>query len=83
MCNFIGGRLTCVLLLMELAGAAYKLVSEVMRVTKGANVLIVADTATGEDIVKATADACAILGAKAAVMWFQTRAALSLYYVLK
>lgn len=53
---------------MELAEATYKLVSEVMRIKKGESVLIVADTTSDERIVKATADACAILGAKAAVM---------------
>lgn len=57
---------------MELAEATYKLASEVMRIKKGESVLIVADTASDERIVKATADACAILGAKAAVMWFET-----------
>lgn len=57
---------------MELAGAAYKLATEVMRVRKGESVLIVADTASDENVVKATADACAVVGAEAAVMWFET-----------
>jgi leucyl aminopeptidase (aminopeptidase T) len=57
---------------MELAGAAYKLASEIMRIKKGESVLIYADTASDENVVKATADACAVLGAKAAVMWFET-----------
>jgi len=45
---------------MELAAAAYKLASEVMRVEKGESVLILADTASDEKVVKATANACAI-----------------------
>lgn len=57
---------------MELAAAAYKLASEVMRVKKGESVLIYADTASDEKVVKATANACTILGAKTAVMWFET-----------
>ncbi len=57
---------------MELAEAAYKLVSEVMLIKKGESILIYADTASDEKVVKATADACAILGAKAAIMWFRT-----------
>jgi len=57
---------------MELAEAAYKLACEVMLVKKGESVLIYADTASDENVVKATADACTILGAKAAVMWFKT-----------
>lgn len=57
---------------MELAAAAYKLASEVMRIKKGESVLIYADTASDEGIVRATAEACAILGAKTAVMWFET-----------
>ena len=57
---------------MELARATYKLASDVMRVKKGESVLIVADTASDERVVRATADACTILGAKAAVMWFKT-----------
>ena len=63
---------------MELAGAAYKLATEVMRVKKGESVLIVADTASDENVVKATADACAILGAKAAVMWFETNPSVTM-----
>jgi leucyl aminopeptidase (aminopeptidase T) len=57
---------------MELAAAAYKLASEVMRIKKGESVLVYGDTASDEHVIKATADACAILGAKAAVMWFET-----------
>ena len=57
---------------MELARATYKLASDVMRVKKGESVLIVADTTSDERIVRATADACTILGAKAEVMWFKT-----------
>ena len=57
---------------MELAEAAYKLACEVMLVKKEESVLIYADTASDENVVKATADACTILGAKAAVMWFKT-----------
>lgn len=57
---------------MELAEAAYKLASEVMRIRKGESVLIYADTASDESVVKATANACTILGAKAAIMWFKT-----------
>lgn len=49
---------------MELARATYKLASDVMRVKKGESVLIVADTASDERIVRATADACTILGRK-------------------
>ena len=70
--NLMSGRLICMSLSMELAEATYKLASEVMRIKKGESVLIVADTASDERIVKATADACAVLGAKAAVMWFET-----------
>lgn len=57
---------------MELASAAYKLASEVMKVKKGESVLVYADTASDESVVKATANACAILGAETAVMWFET-----------
>jgi leucyl aminopeptidase (aminopeptidase T) len=57
---------------MELAVATHKLASDVMRVQKGESVLIVADTASDERIVKATADACSVLGAKATVVWFKT-----------
>ncbi len=57
---------------MELASAAYRLVSEVMLIRKGESVLVYADTASDERVVKATADACSIIGAKAAVMWFET-----------
>ena len=57
---------------MELAAAAYKLASEVMCIKKGESVLIIGDTASDEQVVKATADACAILGAKGAVIWFET-----------
>jgi leucyl aminopeptidase (aminopeptidase T) len=63
---------------MELAGVAYKLATEVMWVKKGESVLILADTASDENVVKATADACAILGAKAAVMWFETNPAVTM-----
>jgi len=56
---------------MELAAAAYKLAFEVMRVREGESVLIFADTASDEDVVKATANACTILGAKPSVMWFK------------
>ncbi|MCJ7759801.1 hypothetical protein MUP59_01495 [Candidatus Bathyarchaeota archaeon] len=57
---------------MELAEAAYKLASEVMLVKKGESVLVYADTASDGNVVKATADACSILGAKTAVIWFKT-----------
>ncbi len=57
---------------MELANAAYKLATQVMLIKKGESVLILADTSSDENIVKATADACALLGAKATVAWFET-----------
>jgi hypothetical protein len=45
---------------MELAAAAYKLASEVMRIKKGESVLIYGDTASDEHVMKATAEACAL-----------------------
>ncbi len=45
---------------------------------KGESVRILADTASDENVVKATADACAFLGAKAAVMRFETNPAMTI-----
>ena len=63
---------------MELAGAAYKLTAEVMRVKKGENVLILGDTGSDERVMKATANACAILGAKPSVMWFEANPGMAM-----
>jgi leucyl aminopeptidase (aminopeptidase T) len=57
----------------EVAAAAQKMLSEVMLVKQGENVVITADTQSDWRIVVATAQAAYVLGAHPTVVWYETR----------
>ncbi len=57
---------------MELAQAAYKLIKDVMKVEKGEEVVITADTSSDWRVVEATANAVKIVGGKPLVAWYAT-----------
>ncbi len=57
---------------MELAHATYKLVKDVMKVKKGEEVVITADTSSDWRVVEATANAVKIIGGKPLVVWYPT-----------
>lgn len=57
---------------MELAQAAYKLVKEVLKVSKGEEVVITADTMSDWRVIEATANAVKIVGGKPVVIWHST-----------
>jgi leucyl aminopeptidase (aminopeptidase T) len=59
----------------ELAGAARKLVEQIMLAKPGENLVITADTATDWRVVEATAKAAYVAGAVPVVMWYETRPA--------
>jgi leucyl aminopeptidase (aminopeptidase T) len=58
--------------LLELAGAARKLVEEAMPVQQGEQVVITADTSSDERVVWATAQAAYAAGATPTIIWYET-----------
>jgi leucyl aminopeptidase (aminopeptidase T) len=58
--------------LLELAGAARKLVEEAMPVHPGEQVVITADTSSDERVVWATAQAVYAVGATPTIIWYET-----------
>jgi leucyl aminopeptidase (aminopeptidase T) len=58
--------------LLELAGAARKLVEEAMPVESGEQVVITADTSSDERVVWATAQAAYAVGATPTIIWYET-----------
>jgi len=55
---------------LDVAPAAYKLCSDIMKIKKGEQVAIMADSGSDPLVVNATAEACAILGAKPTIVWY-------------
>ncbi len=63
---------------VELAMAAHKLASDILRLKAGEDVVIIADSGSDEDVVKATANATAIVGAKSTVLNYPMNPAVTM-----